>query len=110
MTKRRSSRRSIRWIPDFGIPKLERLPQVYASTDQLVFTLEMLDPYASWRSQPLLPPVTGGSVENAIGAFLPGGILVAVGAAMPLERFRRGPDRRGTTTLRPNQVERQPAS
>ncbi len=54
--------------------------------------------------------VTGGSVENAIGAFLPGGILVAVGAAMPLERFRRGPDRRGTTTLRPNQVERQPAS
>ncbi len=54
--------------------------------------------------------VTGGSVENAIGAFLPGGILVAVGAAMPLERFRRGPDRRGTATLRANPVERQPAS
>ncbi len=53
---------------------------------------------------------TGGSVENAIGAFLPGGILVAVGAALPLERFRRGPDRRGTAALRANQVERQPAS
>ena len=50
-------------IPDFGLPKLQRLPEVYASTDQLVFTLDMLDPYAAWRSQPLLPPVTGGTVE-----------------------------------------------
>ncbi len=53
---------------------------------------------------------TGGSVENAIGAFLPGGILVAVGAALPLERFRRGPDRRGTATLHANRGERQPAA
>lgn len=54
--------------------------------------------------------VTGGSAENAIGAFLPGGILVAVGAALPLERLRRGPDRRGTATLRANRGERLPAS
>jgi UDP:flavonoid glycosyltransferase YjiC (YdhE family) len=52
-------------IPEFGIPKLERLPEVYACTDQLVFTLEMLDPYIEWRSQPLLPPIIGGEVEPA---------------------------------------------
>jgi hypothetical protein len=33
-------------IPEFGVPKLDRLPAVYAGTDQLVFTLPMLDPYA----------------------------------------------------------------
>lgn len=54
--------------------------------------------------------VTGGSVENAIGAFLPGGILVAVAAAVPLQRFRRGADRRATVTVRSNAVERLPAS
>ncbi len=54
--------------------------------------------------------VAGGSVENAIGAFLPGGILVAVAAAAPLQRFRRGADRRATVTLRSNAVERLPAS
>lgn len=32
--------------------------------------------------------VAGGSVENAIGAMLPGGILVAVGAAVPWQRLR----------------------
>lgn len=54
-------------IPEFGIPKLERLSEVYASTDQLVFTLEMLDPYTAWRSQPLLPPIMGGTVEPTVG-------------------------------------------
>lgn len=53
--------------PEFGIPRLERLPEVYACTDQLVFTLEMLDPYTKWRSQPLLPPIMGGVVEPASG-------------------------------------------
>jgi UDP:flavonoid glycosyltransferase YjiC (YdhE family) len=53
--------------PEFGIPKLERLSEVYASTDQLVFTLEMLDPYTAWRSQPLLPPIMGGTVEPTVG-------------------------------------------
>ena len=53
--------------PEFGIPKLGRLPEVYACTDQLVFTLEMLDPYTKWRSQPLLPPIMGGTVEPASG-------------------------------------------
>jgi hypothetical protein len=31
--------------------------------------------------------VTGGSVENALGALIPGGILVAVGAAVPWSRL-----------------------
>ncbi|MEP9389312.1 hypothetical protein [Mesorhizobium sp. KR9-304] len=50
-------------VPEFGIPRLARLPEVYACTDQLVFTLEMLDPYTEWRSQPLLPPIIGGTAE-----------------------------------------------
>ena len=54
-------------VPAFGIPKLDRLPQVYASTDQLAFTLEMLDPYSEWRRQPLLPPLIGGDPEPASG-------------------------------------------
>src|SRR5690606_8864924 len=54
-------------VPEFGIPKLERFPEVYACSDQLVFTLEMLDPYTEWRSQPLLPPIMGGMVEPASG-------------------------------------------
>jgi hypothetical protein len=54
-------------VPEFGVPKLERLPEVYAGTDQLVFTLDMLDPYAAWRSQPLLPPMIGGTAEPVSG-------------------------------------------
>jgi UDP:flavonoid glycosyltransferase YjiC (YdhE family) len=54
-------------VPEFGIPKIERFPEIYTSTDQLVFTLEMLDPYTKWRSQPLLPPIMGGTVEPASG-------------------------------------------
>lgn len=50
-------------VPEFGVPKLERFPEVYACSDQLVFTLDMLDPYLEWRSQPLLPPIMGGTVE-----------------------------------------------
>lgn len=50
---------------EFGIPPIERLPEIYACTDQLAFTLEMLDPYTEWRSQPLLPPIIGGTVEPA---------------------------------------------
>ncbi len=54
-------------VTEFGIPKLERLPEVYTCTDQLVFTLEMLDPYTEWRRQPLLAPIVGGEVELASG-------------------------------------------
>ncbi len=54
-------------IPDFGIPKLDRLPEVYACSDQLAFTLEMLDPYTEWRENPLLPPIIGDMVEPASG-------------------------------------------
>jgi len=50
-------------VPEFGVPKLERLPEVYACSDQLVFTLEMLDPYSDWRAQALLPPIVGGTVD-----------------------------------------------
>jgi len=54
-------------VPEFGIPRLECLPEVYACSDQLVFTLDMLDPYREWRSRPLLPPIMGGTVEPAPG-------------------------------------------
>jgi len=54
-------------VSEFGVPKLERFPEVYASSDQLVFTLEMLDPYTAWRTQPLLPPIMGGIPEPASG-------------------------------------------
>jgi UDP:flavonoid glycosyltransferase YjiC (YdhE family) len=54
-------------VPEFGIPKLKRLPEVYAASDQLVFSLDMLDPYIEWRTQPALPPIIGGAVEPAPG-------------------------------------------
>jgi UDP:flavonoid glycosyltransferase YjiC (YdhE family) len=54
-------------VPEFDIPRLERLSEIYACTDQLVFTLEMLDPYTEWRTQPLLPPIIGGTTEPASG-------------------------------------------
>ena len=54
-------------VPEFGIPKLQRLPEVYAASDQLVFSLDMLDPYIKWRTQPALPPIIGGTVEPAPG-------------------------------------------
>lgn len=50
-------------LPEFGVPHLDRLPGVYACSDQLAFTLELLDPYTEWRDQPLLPPIIGGDVE-----------------------------------------------
>lgn len=52
----------------------------------------------------------GGSLESAAGAFIPGGILVAVWAAGPWRRLRLGADRRRTVTLRTATVERLPAS
>lgn len=54
-------------VPEFGVPRLERLSEVYAASDQLAFTLDMLDPYTEWRKQPLLPPITGGTPEPAPG-------------------------------------------
>jgi UDP:flavonoid glycosyltransferase YjiC (YdhE family) len=54
-------------VPEFGVPELKRLPEVYAASDQLVFSLEMLDPYTEWRTQPLLPPIIGGTVEPTSG-------------------------------------------
>lgn len=52
-------------VPEFGVPELKRLPEVYAASDQLVFSLEMLDPYTEWRTQSLLPPIIGGTPEPA---------------------------------------------
>lgn len=54
-------------VLEFGIPKLQHLPEVYAASDQLVFSLDMLDPYSEWRAQPLLPPIIGGTAEPAPG-------------------------------------------
>ena len=54
-------------VPEFGVPKLDRLPQVYTSSDQLAFTIGMLDPYSEWRRQPLLPPIIGGEAEPVSG-------------------------------------------
>ncbi len=52
---------------EFGVPPLGHLPEVYASADQLAFTLDMLDPYGAWRDAPLLPPIVGGVAEPASG-------------------------------------------
>ncbi len=54
--------------------------------------------------------MTGGSVENALGALIPGGILVAAGAAIPWQRLRRGGMRREAVTLRATPMERQSAA
>src|SRR5690606_14584547 len=50
-------------VAEFGVPRLERLPEVYASSDQFAFTLDILDPYSATRSQPLLPPVADVATE-----------------------------------------------
>ncbi|MBL8577054.1 MAG: hypothetical protein JNK47_07500 [Mesorhizobium sp.] len=52
-------------VAEFGLPSLKGLPEVYASSDQLIFSLDMLDPYAASRDRPYLPPMTGGDVEAA---------------------------------------------
>ena len=52
---------------------------------------------------------TGGSLENAIGALIPGGILVAAGTAIPVERLRGGTRRGEAVTLR-SPMERQSAA
>ncbi len=53
--------------------------------------------------------LTGGSLENALGAFVPGGILVAVWAAVGGRRLTRDADRQKTVTIG-NSVERLPAA
>ncbi|MCB2067744.1 MAG: hypothetical protein KDE15_14015 [Erythrobacter sp.] len=40
-----------------GLPRLERLPDIYRRSGELVRTLAMLDPYRGQRSAPYLPPV-----------------------------------------------------
>ena len=54
-------------VPEFGSRRSSGFPEVYACSDQLVFTLEMLDPYTDGGSQPLLPPIIGGTAEPAPG-------------------------------------------
>lgn len=54
-------------LPEFGIPPIDRLPGVYACSDQLAFTLDILDPYTEWRAEPLLPPIIGGAIEPRSG-------------------------------------------
>jgi len=40
-----------------GVPKLNYLSDIYRRSQDLVRTLDVLDPYAGQRDQPLLPPV-----------------------------------------------------
>jgi len=44
-------------LAHFGAPPVARFSDIYAYDDQLVRTLPMLDPYASERTAPYLPPV-----------------------------------------------------
>jgi hypothetical protein len=54
--------------------------------------------------------MTGGSGENAFGAFLAGGILIALWAAFGGRRPTRRADRQKTVTIGGNTVERLPAA
>ncbi|MBX3581426.1 MAG: hypothetical protein KF810_06000 [Rhizobiaceae bacterium] len=49
-------------VTEFGVPELAGLPEVYQATDQIIFSIDMLDPYAAWRAMPSLPPMMGGEV------------------------------------------------
>ena len=40
-----------------GIPRITHLPEIYAGADQLVCCPDLLDPYASERGRPNLPPI-----------------------------------------------------
>ena len=52
---------------EIGLAELRGLPEVYRADLSLVHTIPMLDPYACWRREPYLPPVTD------IGLALAGG-------------------------------------
>lgn len=52
---------------------------------------------------------SGGSLENALGAMVPGGIIVAVGAAFPWQRLRLRARPPEAVTLRAN-MEREPTA
>lgn len=54
--------------------------------------------------------MTGGSIENAVGAFLAGGILIALWAAFGGRRPARRADRQKTVTIGGSTVERLPAA
>ena len=109
-------------VPEFGVPKLKRLPEVYDCSDQLVFTLEMLDPYTEWRTQPLLPPIMGGMPEPASGGdeiFIyfstteksNPGLMEAIGSlGVPVRAFIPGIDEQAAADLtrRGVHVERSP--
>jgi hypothetical protein len=48
---------------DIGLPALRGLPEVYRADLTLVNTLPLLDPYARWRKEPCMAPLTDiGSV------------------------------------------------
>ncbi|MEQ1943998.1 hypothetical protein ABMA32_16410 [Mesorhizobium sp. VNQ89] len=52
-------------VAEFGLPPLKGLPEIYASSDQIVFSLDILDPYSAFRDRPPLPPMLGGDTEPA---------------------------------------------
>ena len=45
-------------VTPLGVPRLQSLSDVYRRSDELVRTLDILDPYRGQRDRPLLPPVT----------------------------------------------------
>ncbi len=43
-------------MADYGVPPVACLPDIFAHATPLVRGLQLLDPYAAWRSAPSLPP------------------------------------------------------
>ncbi|MGA9659697.1 MAG: nucleotide disphospho-sugar-binding domain-containing protein [Asticcacaulis sp.] len=55
-------------LKPLGVPELGCMPDIYRRQGELVRTLDMLDPYAGMRAQPLLPPVADiGAVSGGNG-------------------------------------------
>lgn len=44
-------------VEPLGVPRLDHLPDVYRRSQELVRTLDILDPYHGMRGHPVLPPV-----------------------------------------------------
>lgn len=54
-------------VGPLGVPRLDHLPDVYRRSQELVRTLDVLDPYQGMRAHPVLPPVADLS-QVAAGA------------------------------------------
>ena len=52
-------------ISAFDMTPIQALPQVYASDDEIVASIPLLDCYGPWRKAPLVSPVIGGEIEGS---------------------------------------------